>query len=156
MLYSVLLNVYLALCRELYPKLEMEPKLGKFCTVSTASVMTPLQLGHAGGSGEIDNAGVGSGSREWHGSQDADSSTTTNIKPELEPMAEPEPEQDCDSNHEPDHNADSSSENVDSSDSNPDQVTSVPAPTQHIEIRYQLMLKDSHLKHIYQVKRRWF
>jgi hypothetical protein len=120
----------------------MEPKLGKFCTVSTASVMTPLQLGHAGGCGEIDSAGVGSGSREWHGSQDADHSTTTNIKPELEP------EQDCESDIEPDHNADSSSENIGSSDSNPDQVTSMPTPTQHIEIRYQLMLKDSHLKHI--------
>lgn len=123
----------------------MEPKLGKFCTVSTASVMTPLQLGHAGGCGEVDNAGVGSGSREWHGSQDAHSSTTANIKPELKPMTEPKPEQDCESDHEPDHNADSSS------DSNLDQVTSVPTPTHHIEIRYQLMLKDSHVKHICRV-----
>ena len=125
----------------------METKLGKFCTVSTASVMTPLQLGHAGCTGELDNAGVGSGSREWHGNQDADSSTMTSIKPELENNAGPEPQGDCESDHTPSHDAgsDFSSENIGSSDSNPDQMTSAPTPTHHIEIRYQLILKHSNL-----------
>jgi hypothetical protein len=122
----------------------MEPKLGKFCTVSTTSVTAPLQLGHAGCTGELDNAGVGSGTREWHGSQCADSDkdslhTTTNIKPISEPVSE----HDCESNHEPDHDADSSSESTDSSYPNPEKVTSVPTPAHHIEIRYQLMLKNS-------------
>ena len=107
--------------------------------------MTPLQLGHAGCTGELDNAGVGSGSREWHGNQDADSNTMTSIKPELETNAGPEPQGDCESDHTPSHDAgsDFSSENIDSSGSNPDQVTSAPTPTHHIEIRYQLMLKHS-------------
>lgn len=124
----------------------MEPKLGKFCTVSTASVMTPLQLGHAGCTGEVDNAGVGSGSREWHGNQNADSDTMTSIKPELETNSGPEPQGDSESDHTPGHDAgsDISSESTSSSDSNPDQVTSVPTPTHHIEIRYQLMLKHSY------------
>jgi hypothetical protein len=143
MLYSFCLSVYLALCRELYPKLEMEPKLGKFCTVSTASVTAPLQLGHAGCTGEVDNAGVGSGTTEWHGSQCADSDedslhTTTSV----ESIPEPDLEQDCESSHEPGHDADSSSGTVDNSDPNPEQVTAVPTPPHHIEIRYHLMLKN--------------
>jgi len=125
----------------------VETKLGKFCTVSTASVMTPLQLGHAGCTGELDNAGVGSGSREWHGNQDADSSTMTSIKPEVENNAGPEPQGDYESDHTPSHDAgsDFSSENIGSSDSNHDQMTSAPTPTHHIEIRYQLILEHSYL-----------
>lgn len=109
--------------------------------------MTPLQLGHAGCTGELDNAGVGSGSREWHGNQDAESNNMTSIKPELETSAGPEPQGDCESDHTSSHDAgsDFSSENIGSSGSNPDQVTSAPTATHHIEIRYQLMLKHSYL-----------
>lgn len=125
----------------------METKLGKFCTVSTASVLSPLQLGHVGCTGELDNAGVGSGSREWHGNQDADGSTVGSFKPELETSTGPEPQGDFESDHTPSHDSgsDFSSENIGSSDSNPDQVTSAPTPTHHIEIRYQLILKHSYL-----------
>lgn len=122
----------------------MEPKLGKFCTVSTSSVTTPLQLGHAGCTGELDNAGVGSGTREWCSSQVADSDkdslhTATSVEPVSEAVSEP----DCESSHEADHDTNSSSESVDSSDPNPERLASVPTPTHHIEIRYQLMLKNS-------------
>ncbi|PSN35424.1 hypothetical protein C0J52_13195, partial [Blattella germanica] len=138
--------------RELYPKLEVERKLGKFCTVSTASVTTPLQPGHAGCTGELDNAGVGSGI--CAGSPRAESSMEPEPECEAEPEPDPQPqaehefelerEPECEPKPESDQefideskNDDSSSEKNDDLEPSCEQVASVPTQTHHIEIRQE-------------------